>query len=98
MGAIQAFVGLFSPLYSLVYKETYDWHAGFVYCISCTVLGSMLALILYAYLYMRKYEKWKKNKQLMANQTQQNNAGKIETIFNPKYKQIDDDTLWKISE
>ena len=53
----------------------------------------MLVLILYAYLYMRKFEKWKKNKQLMANQAQESPTHKVETIFKPKYKEIDNDTL-----
>ena len=40
---------------------------------------------------MRKFEKWKKNKQLMANTTKDPLV--IEAIYTPKYKQIDNDAL-----
>jgi len=91
VGAIQALVGLFSPLYSLIYRNTLEWHPGFVYCISCTVLALMLVLTLYAYIFMRKFEKWKKNQQLMTNATQDTKV--IEQIFKPQYKQINNDSL-----
>ena len=48
-------VAFLSPVYQLIYHATYDWHKGFVYCVSCTILAVMFALTLYINFFMRRY-------------------------------------------
>ena len=95
VGAIQALVGLISPVYQLIYRATYDWHLGFVYCISCTILILMLTLTLYVFFFLKRYEKKLKAAKLVQDQA---DGGAINTtiatitkpvIFKPSFKKID---------
>jgi hypothetical protein len=55
IGALQTSVSLISPLYNLMYVATLEWHLGFVYCFSETILLVMIAVAAYTYFYIRKY-------------------------------------------
>jgi len=57
IGAIQAIVGFLSPIYSLIYRATYDLYLGFVYGLSCTILSIMFCFTIYVNLFVKKYEK-----------------------------------------
>ena len=54
VGAVQAMVGFLNPLYNLIYQETYDWHPGFCYCLSLTVLCFMISMTAYGSWFYRK--------------------------------------------
>ncbi len=84
VGAIQAFVGLVSPIYQKIYSATYEWHLGFVYCVSCSLLLLMLTLTLYVFWFMKRNEKRLKRMKLGQDNV---DSGKIQTIFKQSYKQ-----------
>ena len=50
-------VGFLSPIYSLIYRATYDLYLGFVYGLSCTILLIMFCFTIYVNLFVKKYEK-----------------------------------------
>lgn len=82
VGAIQALVGLISPVYSLIYRATYNWHLGFVYCISCSVLALMFGLTMYVNIFMRIREK-------KLVKLQEDQADSAFVICKPKFSQKD---------
>merc|ERR1712079_472261 len=65
VGAIQALVGLLSPIYQLIYRATYDWYLGFVYVVAGSVLCIMLVQVIYVFFFLKKYDKKMKLSQLM---------------------------------
>lgn len=85
MGAVQALVGLVSPVYNLIYTATYDWHLGFVYCISCTILALMFGLTMYVNMFMRIKEK--KSAKLQVERDEADGA--VAVICEPKFSQRD---------
>ena len=89
VGAIQALVGLVSPVYQLIYHATLDWHVGFVYCISCTILSLMLVLTFYVFFFLKRYEKSLKATKLSEDQADTLATEKPTVIFKPSFKKID---------
>ena len=70
IGAVQAVISFISPIYQIIYRETYDWHKGFVYCVSCTLLAFMFFLTLYVNLFMKNHSK-KVKKTISDNEKQE---------------------------
>ena len=92
VGAIQALTGLLSPVYQLIYHQTYQWHVGFVYCISCTILSLMLTLTFYVYVYLKNHEK--KLKVAMEQNDQTDSGGvPLDILKLPSFKKLEDDDL-----
>ena len=89
VGAIQALVGLVSPVYQLIYHATLDWHKGFVYCISCTILSLMLALTIYVFFFLKRYEKSLKATKLSEDQADTLATEKPTVLFKPRFKKKD---------
>jgi len=91
VGAIQALVGLVSPVYQLIYRATYDWHLGFVYCISCTILSLMLALTIYVFFFLKRYEKKLKAARILSEDKADTSekTEKPTVLFKPSFKKID---------
>ena len=97
VGAIQALVGLVSPVYQLIYRATYDWHLGFVYCISCTILSLMLALTIYVFFFLKRYEKKLKAARILSEDKADTSekTEKPTVLFRPSFKKIDPvDVYW----
>ena len=91
VGAIQALVGLVSPVYQLIYRATYDWHRGFVYCMSCTILSLMLALTIYVFFFLKRYEKKLKAARILSEDKADTSekTEKPTVLFRPSFKKID---------
>ena len=66
----------------LICRQTFDWHLGFVYCISCAILCLMLALTIYVYAFMKRSEKAKK-------EVEDQIEGAY-VIFRPSFKKLRD--------
>ena len=97
VGAIQALVGLVSPVYQLIYRATYDWHRGFVYCMSCTILSLMLALTIYVFFFLKRYEKKLKAARILSEDKADTSekTEKPTVLFRPSFKKIDPvDVYW----
>ena len=52
LSAVQALAMLLSPIYSLLFDKTYDWHIGFDYCLACCLLLLMLGFTIYINIFM----------------------------------------------
>ena len=52
LSVVQALAMLLSPIYSLLFDKTYDWHIGFDYCLACCLLLLMLGFTIYVNIFM----------------------------------------------
>ena len=71
IGALQAGINLISPLYNLIYAATLEWHLGFVYCLSETLLVGMIIAAMYSYFYIKKHGIEKQEERVDKNHNKQ---------------------------
>ena len=79
VGSITALVSFVSPIYNLIYAATYNWHKGFVYCVSCTILAFMFGLTAYVNIFMRQFKQQK-------NMSEDLSDSAADAIKPPSYK------------
>lgn len=57
IGVVQAGSGFIYPLYNVIYLNTLDSHAGMSYCVSETLIIILIALSIYSWFRIRKFNK-----------------------------------------